>query len=113
MREGAGRWPLAAVYSVRHRPPSYPHHGAPGRLDNTILDLDCSHNRMVALAKTWLDLVEVNTNVVVLIAALHGQIHRSLVDTGCLWQLTVVLEISGLISVVFVDDVNLVILELT
>jgi len=60
-----------------------------------------------------LDLVEIDADVVVRAITLHGKVHRRLIDTRSLRELAVVLEISGLVSVVFVDDVHLVILELT
>lgn len=58
-----------------------------------------------------LDVVEVDTNVVVLSICRHGEIDRRLVDPGRLRQLSVLLQVARLVGAVLVDDVDLLVLE--
>lgn len=60
-----------------------------------------------------LDIVEINTNIVVVIVTSHGKINRCLVDTGSLGKLTILLQVSRLICAVFVDNIHLFILKVT
>merc|ERR1719331_3664034 len=60
-----------------------------------------------------LDLVEVDADVIVRVVALHCHVYGSLVDARRLGQLAVLLEISCFISIIFVDDVHLIILVLS
>lgn len=71
-------------------------------------------HRILATPKTTsatLDVVEVDTNIVVLSLGRHGQIDGSLVDPGRLGKLSVLLQVTRLVGAVLVDDVDLLVLE--
>ena len=58
-----------------------------------------------------LNVVEVDTNIVVLTPTLHRQINSSLINSRVLRQLLVLLEVPRLIRCVLMDDIDLPILE--
>merc|ERR1719201_2951015 len=60
-----------------------------------------------------LDLVEVDAAIIVRVVALHCHVYGSLVDARRLGQLSVLLEVSGLVRIILVDDVHLIILVLS
>lgn len=62
---------------------------------------------------TTLDVIEVDTNIVVLSLGRHGQIDGGLIDPGRLGQLSVLLQVTRLVGGVLVDDVDLLVLEVT
>ena len=60
-----------------------------------------------------LDVVKVDTNIVVLSLCRHGQIDCGLIDPGRLGQLSVLLQVTRLVGGVLVDDVDLLVLEVS
>merc|ERR1712139_624073 len=60
-----------------------------------------------------LDLVEVDAYVIIGVVALHSHVYGRLVDARRLGQLSVLLEVSGLVRIILVDDVHLIILVLS
>ena len=54
-----------------------------------------------------LDLVEVDTDIIIGIVSFHCHVYGSLVDARRLGQLSVLLEVSGLVRIILVDDVHL------
>jgi len=60
-----------------------------------------------------LDIVERNTNVIIVIISRHGHIDGRLIDPRILRQLAVLLEVTRLVGGVLVHDVDLLVLEVT
>ena len=54
-----------------------------------------------------LDLVEVDADIIVRVVALHCPVYGRLVDARRLGELSLLLEVSGLVRIILVDDVHL------
>ena len=67
----------------------------------------------VAHDSVCLNIIEVDTDVVIVVGGTHGLVNGSFIDPGSFRQFTILFQIPRLICRIFVQNVNLFVLEIT